>query len=44
MEQAELEFVSHRVLAPGSDGGIVVSLWLGRDPRIAMADTAREVA
>ena len=35
---------SHRLLAPGSDGGIAVSLWLGRDRRIAMADTAREVA
>jgi ubiquinone/menaquinone biosynthesis C-methylase UbiE len=44
MEQAELEFVSHRMLAPGSDGRIAVSLWLGRDRRIAMADTAREVA
>jgi ubiquinone/menaquinone biosynthesis C-methylase UbiE len=44
MEQAELEFVSHRELPPGSAGRIAVSLWLGRDPRIAMADTAREVA
>jgi ubiquinone/menaquinone biosynthesis C-methylase UbiE len=44
MEQAELEFVAHRLLAPGSDGGIAVSLWLGRDRRIALADTAREVA
>jgi ubiquinone/menaquinone biosynthesis C-methylase UbiE len=44
MEQAELEFVSHRVLPPGSDGRIAVSLWLGRDRRILLADTAREVA
>jgi len=44
MEQAELEFVAHRVLPPGSDGRIAVSLWLGRDRRIALADTAREVA
>ena len=44
MEQAELEFVAHRVLAPGTDGRIAVSLWLGRDRRIALADTAREVA
>ena len=29
---------------PGSDGKIAVSLWLGRDPRILMAKTAREVA
>src|SRR5215510_7976812 len=34
MEQAELEFVSHRLLPPGSDGRIAVSLWLGRDRRI----------
>jgi len=44
MEQAELEFVAHRVLVPGSDGRIAVSLWLGRDRRILIADTAREVA
>src|SRR5499426_96303 len=29
MEQADLEFVAHRVLPPGSDGRIAVSLWLG---------------
>jgi hypothetical protein len=44
MEQADLEFVAHRVLAPGSDGRIAVSLWLGRDRRILLADTTREVA
>src|SRR5690348_13725653 len=44
MEQAELEFVSHRVLPPGSDGRIAVSLWLGRDRRILLADANREVA
>jgi len=43
MEQADLEVLAHRVLAPGSDGRIAVSLWLGRDPRIALAG-AREVA
>jgi ubiquinone/menaquinone biosynthesis C-methylase UbiE/DNA-binding transcriptional ArsR family regulator len=44
MEQADLEFVAHRVLPPGNDGRIAVSLWLGRDPRFLLADTAREVA
>jgi hypothetical protein len=44
MEQAGLEVVSHRNLAPGHDGKIAVSLWLARDPRIVLADTAREVA
>jgi len=41
-----LEVVSHRNLPPepGSDGKIAVSLWLARDPRIAFAGTAREVA
>ena len=43
MEQAALEVLGHRNLAPGSDGRIAVSLWLARDPRIAMAG-AREVA
>ena len=43
MEQAGLEMVRHRDLAPGSDGRIAVSLWLARDPRIAIAG-AREVA
>jgi ubiquinone/menaquinone biosynthesis C-methylase UbiE/DNA-binding transcriptional ArsR family regulator len=44
MEQADLEFVAHRELPPGSDGRIAVSLWLGRDRRILLADTTREVA
>jgi ubiquinone/menaquinone biosynthesis C-methylase UbiE len=44
MEQAGLEVVSHRNLAPGHDGKIAVSLWLARDPRFVLADTAREVA
>jgi ubiquinone/menaquinone biosynthesis C-methylase UbiE/DNA-binding transcriptional ArsR family regulator len=43
MEQAGLEAISHRNLAPGSDGRIAVSLWLARDPRILLAG-AREVA
>jgi ubiquinone/menaquinone biosynthesis C-methylase UbiE/DNA-binding transcriptional ArsR family regulator len=43
IEQAGLETVSHRNLAPGSDGRIAVSLWLARDPRILLAG-AREVA
>jgi ubiquinone/menaquinone biosynthesis C-methylase UbiE len=47
MEQAGLETMSHRNLAPGSDGRsdgrIAVSLWLARDPRILLAG-AREVA
>ncbi|MGE0753129.1 MAG: ArsR/SmtB family transcription factor [Variibacter sp.] len=43
---AGLDFVSHRDLAPEPDGEgkIAVSLWLGRDPRLALADPAREVA
>jgi len=43
MEQAGLEVLRHRDLAPGQDGKIAVSLWLARDPRIALAG-AREVA
>jgi ubiquinone/menaquinone biosynthesis C-methylase UbiE len=43
MEQAGLEGVIHRTLVPGSDGKIAVSVWLGTDPRIALAGT-REVA
>jgi ubiquinone/menaquinone biosynthesis C-methylase UbiE len=45
LEQAGLDVVSHRSLLPepGSDGEIAVSLWLARDPRIALAG-AREVA
>lgn len=46
MEQAGLEPLAHRTLAPepGSDGKIAVSLWLGQDKRIALANSAREVA
>jgi ubiquinone/menaquinone biosynthesis C-methylase UbiE/DNA-binding HxlR family transcriptional regulator len=44
MEQADLEVVGHRSLAPGDDGKIAVSLWVGRDPRISLAGAAREVA
>jgi ubiquinone/menaquinone biosynthesis C-methylase UbiE len=44
LEQAGLESVLHRVLPPEQDNKIAVSLWLGRDPRVALADTAREVA
>jgi len=46
MAAAGLEVMSHTNLPPepGSDGRIAVSLWLGRDPRIAFAGTAREVA
>jgi ubiquinone/menaquinone biosynthesis C-methylase UbiE/DNA-binding transcriptional ArsR family regulator len=45
MEAAGLDAVSHRSLPPepGSESKIAVSLWLARDPRIAMA-SAREVA
>lgn len=46
LEQAGLEPALHKVLSPdqGSDGKIAVSLWLGRDRRIALAASAREVA
>jgi hypothetical protein len=45
MEQAGLRGVIHRTLvpAPGSDGKIAVSMWLGHDLRIALAGE-REVA
>jgi ubiquinone/menaquinone biosynthesis C-methylase UbiE len=45
MAAAGLDVTLHRSLPPepGSDGKIAVSLWLGRDPRILMANT-REVA
>jgi hypothetical protein len=39
--------VKHETLSPekNSDGKIAVSLWLGRDPRMVLADTPeREVA
>ena len=47
MKAAGLDVVLHRNLAPepSSSGKIAVSLWLGRDPRIALAQpAAREVA
>lgn len=45
LEQAGLDVISHRSVPPeaGSDGEIAVSLWLARDPRLAIAG-AREVA
>jgi ubiquinone/menaquinone biosynthesis C-methylase UbiE/DNA-binding transcriptional ArsR family regulator len=44
-EAAGLDFILHRTRAPepGSEGKIAVSLWLARDPRIAIA-SSREVA
>jgi ubiquinone/menaquinone biosynthesis C-methylase UbiE/Fe2+ or Zn2+ uptake regulation protein len=46
MAAAGLEVVLHKSLPPepGSEGKIAVSLWLARDPRIAFAGSAREVA
>lgn len=46
LEQAELEPVLHRVLAPeqDSEGKIAVSLWVACDRRLALAAPAREVA
>src|SRR5215471_6001145 len=45
LEQAGLDMVSHRSVPPDvdSDGEIAVSLWLARDPRLAIAGS-REVA
>ena len=45
LEQAGLDVISHRSVPPeaGSDGEIAVSLWLARDPRLAVAG-ARDVA
>jgi ubiquinone/menaquinone biosynthesis C-methylase UbiE len=42
LDAAGLETVRHETLPPEKDGKIAVSLWLGRDQRIALAD--REVA
>jgi ubiquinone/menaquinone biosynthesis C-methylase UbiE/DNA-binding transcriptional ArsR family regulator len=44
MTAAGLDFVQQKILPPdpGSEGKIAVSLWLGRDPRVAIAE--REVA
>jgi ubiquinone/menaquinone biosynthesis C-methylase UbiE len=44
MEQADLDMIGHRDLAPGQDGKIAVSLWLARDRRVLLAGSAREVA
>jgi ubiquinone/menaquinone biosynthesis C-methylase UbiE len=45
LEAAGLDFVWHQTLAPGPEGKIAVSLWLGRDGRtVFAAPTAREVA
>jgi ubiquinone/menaquinone biosynthesis C-methylase UbiE/DNA-binding transcriptional ArsR family regulator len=43
LEQAGLEVISHATLPPepDSDGKIAVSLWLARDPRIALAGSTR---
>jgi ubiquinone/menaquinone biosynthesis C-methylase UbiE len=43
---AGLDVAAQRTLAPekNSDGKIAVSLWLGRDPRVALAGQEREVA
>ncbi len=45
LEQAGLDVVCHRSVPPdsGSEGEIAVSLWLARDPRLAIAGS-REVA
>ncbi len=45
LEQAGLDVISHRSVPPdaGSEGEIAVSLWLERDPRLAIAGS-REVA
>jgi len=46
MTAAGLDVVLEKSLPPepGSDGKIAVSLWLGRDQRLAFAGTGREVA
>lgn len=41
---AGLDVISQRSIAPEGEGRIAVSLWLARDPRIALADGKREVA
>jgi hypothetical protein len=39
LQQAGLDVVEHRDVPPepNSDGKVAVSLWLGRDPRMAIA-------
>ena len=45
LEAAGLDFLRQQTLPPGPEGKIAVSLWLGRDPRIAIAtQESREVA
>ena len=46
MTAAGLDVTLHRSLSPepGSDGKVAVSLWLARDPRVRIANDAREVA
>jgi ubiquinone/menaquinone biosynthesis C-methylase UbiE len=45
LEAAGLDFVRQETLPPGPEGRIAVSLWLARDPRIALtAPATREVA
>ena len=45
LEAAGLDVIRQQTLPPGPEGRIAVSLWLGRDPRIALAaPTTREVA
>jgi ubiquinone/menaquinone biosynthesis C-methylase UbiE/DNA-binding transcriptional ArsR family regulator len=46
MTAAGLDVESQSSIAPesGSEGAIAVSLWLGRDPRLALAIPSREVA
>ena len=47
LTQAGLTPQSHRLLAPkddikSGDGGLTVSLWLARDPRVALADAQHD--
>ncbi len=45
LEAGGLDFLRQQTLPPGPEGKIAVSLWLGRDPRIAIAtQESREVA
>jgi ubiquinone/menaquinone biosynthesis C-methylase UbiE/DNA-binding transcriptional ArsR family regulator len=44
MDAAGLDVVAHKSLPPEPESKIGVSLWLARDPRIALAAPSREVA
>jgi ubiquinone/menaquinone biosynthesis C-methylase UbiE len=45
LDAAGLDLVRQETLAPGPEGQIAVSLWLGRDPRFVIAEpVSREVA